>query len=134
MEQNVTITVRGGDAGYTVRGSMAGGADGAVLLRYEEPAELGMGGVSTELTLSADRAVLRRTGAVRCELRFEAGEAHSSVYETAHGSFPATVETHFLRVRFGARGGALEARYTLTLGGAADERRLKLLARTEEKA
>ena len=42
--------------------------------------------------------------------------------------------THALRSKLDARGGLLDLRYTLTIGGAADEHRLKLLIRTEEEA
>ena len=133
MERKAAITIRGKDAAYTVRGVWAA-ADGGWRLAYDEPAEHGMAGVTTALTLSEGRAVLTRTGAVRSEFRFEPGAPHSSVYETSHGSFPAEVVTHALRTRLGEHGGLFEARYTLTLGGAADEHRLKILIRTEEEA
>ena len=132
MERKATITIRGKDVSYTVRGVWAPTEDGW-RLAYDEPAEHGMAGVATVLTLSEDRAVLTRTGAVRSEFRFAEGTRHSSVYETPHGSFPAEVATHALRTRLGERGGLFEARYTLTLGGAADEHRLKILIRTEEE-
>lgn len=131
MEQQATITVRGEGAAYTVRGR-AERRGGALLLSYEEPPELGMGRVTTALALHDGFAVLTRSGAVRSELRFEPGSPHSSVYETPHGSFPAELTTHTLRARLGARGGVVELRYTLRLGGAADEHRLRLLIRTEE--
>ena len=132
MKQYVWITVRGAEASYTARGVMES-LDGGTRLVYEEPASLGLGGVTTALALTEGRAVLTRSGAVRSELRFEEGVPHSSLYETAHGSFPAEVVTHALRARLGAHGGLVDLRYTLTLGGVPDERRLRLLIRTEEK-
>ena len=127
------ITVRGKDASYTVRGVWETTEDG-FRLAYDEPAEYGMAGVTTELALAEGRAALMRTGAVRSEFRFAEGERHSSVYETPHGSFPAEVETRALRARLDGRGGLIDLRYTLTIGGASDEHRLKILIRTEEEA
>ena len=133
MERRAIITIRGRDAAYTVRGVWEPCGNGG-RLAYDEPAELGMAGVTTTLKLSEGRAVLTRTGAVRSEFRFEPDAPHTSVYETPHGSFPAEVVTHALRTKLGGQGGLFEARYTLTIGGAADEHRLKILIRTEEEA
>lgn len=132
MKRNVAITVRSPETTYTAHGVMEqAGTD--TLLVYDEPGPLGMPGVMTALRLSGSCAVLTRTGAVRSEFRFEEGAPHSSVYETAHGSFPAEVVTHALRTKLGAHGGLVDLRYTLTIGGATDERRLKILVRTEEE-
>lgn len=133
MKRNVTITVRAAEAAYTVRGTMERG-DFGTRIAYDEPAELGLAGVHTALELSDGCAALRRTGAVRSELRFEVGRPHHSVYETAHGSFPAEVVTHALRAKLDERGGLIDLRYTLTIGGAPDEHRLKILVRTEREA
>ena len=133
MKRNADITVRGGEGAYTARGTMEP-VEGGIRVVYEEPAALGMGGVTTALTVRGSAAELARTGAVRCAFRFEAGKSHSSVYETPQGSFPAVVETHAVRARLDGRGGIVELRYRLTLGGAADEHRLDLLVRTEEEA
>ena len=132
MKQRVTITIKSRDAHYSVRGEMER-AGGVTRLVYGEPDGLEMGNASTTLELSERAAVLTRSGAVRSAFRFEPGTPHSSVYETPHGSFPAEVVTHALRHRLDDRGGLVELRYTLTIGGAADEHRLKLLVRTEEK-
>lgn len=133
MKRNAKITVRGRGEAYTARGAMEE-LEGGARVTYEEPAALGMEGVTTTLTVRGGVAELARVGAVRCAFRFEAGKPHSSVYETPHGSFPAVVETHAVRARLDGRGGIIELRYRLTLGGAADEHRLRLLVRTEEEA
>ena len=130
MKESVTITLKG-DAAYTVSGAMEREGD-TLILRYAEPLSLGMGAVETELTLSADSALLRRSGAVRCHFRFQPGAVHTSVYETALGSFPAELETHSLRSRLGKRGGVAELRYRLRLGGAAEEHRLRIQIQVEE--
>ena len=133
MKRNAKITVRSGEETYTARGAVEE-VEGGARVVYEEPAGLRMGDVTTTLTVRGGVAELTRAGAVRCAFRFEAGAPHSSVYETAHGSFPAVVETHAVRARINGRGGRVALRYRLTLGGAADEHRLDLLVRTEEEA
>ena len=130
MKRKASITVRSTAAAYTAEGTFERTGEGFLLV-YDEPAELDMGGVTTSLRVSEGRAVLTRTGAVRSEFRFAEGAPHSSVYETPHGSFPAEVVTHALRSKLDARGALIDLRYTLTIGGAADEHRLKLLIRTE---
>ena len=130
MKRNAKITIHGKDAVSIVRGTWERTAEGW-RLAYDEPAETEMGAVRTELTLTESAAALTRTGAVRSTFRFAAGAPHSSVYETPYGSFPAEVATHALRHRLDEGGGVIEIRYTLTIGGAADEHRLKILVRTE---
>ena len=130
MKRNAKITIHGRDASSVVRGTWERTAEGW-RLAYDEPAETEMGAVRTELTLTESAAALTRTGAVRSTFRFAAGAPHSSVYETPYGSFPAEVLTHALRHRLDEGGGVIEIRYTLTIGGAADEHRLKILVRTE---
>ena len=131
MKEKVIITVKGNEASYTVPGVWEC-RGGETTLRYAEPACSGMGRVETALTLSEGLAVLRRGGVVRSEFRFAEGVPHQSVYATTLGSFPAVVETRALRVKQSERSILLELRYRLTIGGAADEHRLKLLARREE--
>jgi uncharacterized beta-barrel protein YwiB (DUF1934 family) len=131
MRRNAKITIHGNDASCTVRGTWERTAEGW-RLAYDEPEAAGMGAVRTELTLSDGAARLTRSGAVRSELCLDPGAPHASLYETPYGSFPAAVVTHALRGRLNERGGLFEARYTLTLGGAADERRLRIRIQTEE--
>lgn len=133
MKRKANITVRSGEEAYAVRGAVEQ-IEGGARVVYEEPAALGMGGVTTTLTVRGGVAELTRAGAVRCAFRFEAGKPHGSVYETPHGSFPAAVETHAVRARIDGRGGVIELRYRLTLGGATDEHRLRLLVRVKEEA
>ena len=132
MKRKAKITVHGKDTAYTVRGTWERTAEGW-RLAYNEPDISEMGAVRTELTILPDLAVLTRTGAVRSSFRFAPGAPHSSVYETPCGSFPAEVATHALRTRLDGAGGLVELRYTLTIGGAADEHRLKILIRTEDE-
>lgn len=131
MKRNATITVRGAEGSCVVRGTWEKTAEGW-LLAYDEPEETEMGAVRTSLAIVDGAAYLTREGAVRSAFRFDSRAPHSSLYETPYGSFPAEVVTHALRKRLGERGGLFEARYTLTIGGAADERALRILIRTED--
>ncbi|MBR3560644.1 MAG: DUF1934 domain-containing protein [Oscillospiraceae bacterium] len=133
MKRNAKITIHGKDAAFVVRGTWERTAEGW-RLAYDEPDASEMGAVRTELSLTDAGATLTRTGAVRSAFRFAEGAPHSSVYETRYGSFPAEVETHALRAKLGEDGGLIEIRYRLTIGGAADGYRLKILVRTEEEA
>lgn len=131
MKRNVRIVIHSGEGDCAARGTWEQTARGW-LLAYDEPESADMGTVHTELVLTDGTVRLTRTGDVRVELCFDPGTPHSSLYETACGSFPVGTVTHTLQVRTGARGGRIKARYTLILGGAADERELNILIRTEE--
>lgn len=141
MKRNAEMTVRARtdypdgareDMSYTAPGALEE-ADGVLRFAYDEPEAAGLGAVRTTLTLAETGAVLTRTGAVRGAFRFAEGAVHESLYETAHGAFSARVTTKKLRIRRDARGALAELRYTLELGGATGEHRLKLLIRTEDE-
>ena len=124
--------MRGSVGSCVARGTWEKTAEGW-LLTYDEPEETELGAVRTELLFADGAARLTRKGAVRHAFRFDPRAPHSTLYETACGSFPAELVTHALRARLDEDGGLFEARYTLPLGGAADEHRLKILIRTEEE-
>jgi len=132
MKKHAKITVHGKDTSYIVRGDWERTAEGW-LLSYDEPEATEMGAVRTELAIAPGAARLTRVGAVRSDLRFDPNVPHEAFYETPYGTFPTVLVTHSLRTRLGARGGLFEARYRLTVGGAADEHTLRVLIRTEEK-
>ena len=134
MEQKAWIAVRSAAASYTVPGTVERAGNG-FLLRFDEPASLGMGTVTTELSVADDRAELRRSGEVRCWMRFAPGEAHAFPYETPFGTFPAELHTRSLRAREGADRLLVDLRYALSLGGGApEEHHMKLLARWDAGA
>lgn len=132
MKRNADITVQSRDTTYRAGGVIEQLADG-VRITYQEPKELKMGTVTTTLTVRGGVAALSRTGAVRCALRFEEGKLHRSVYETYYGTFPTELRTHTLRAKMDGSGGLLDLHYTLAVGGAPDEHRLKILVRAKEE-
>ena len=141
MKRNATLSVSthasypdGGrdEIRYTVP-AVAQLAAAGVRATYDEPDASEMGAVRTTLTLEPHTLTLTREGAVRCAFRFEEGVPHDSWYETGLGRFPARVTTHALRMKQSEHSSLVEARYTLELGGAAIEHRLKLLIRMEDE-
>lgn len=99
-------------------------------LRY---AERGESGALTETTVDAvkERVTITRRGEVRSVMVFERGIAHTSSYALPFGAVPVTVEAHEVRWRLGARGGLMELRYRIDLGGQRGECTLKLRAQAE---
>ncbi len=130
MKRKAAITVQSRDTAYRADGVIEELADG-VRITYREPPELRMGAVTTTMTVRGAVATLSRDGTVRCALRFEEGKLHRSVYATTLGTFQTELKTHSLRARMDGRGGVLELRYRLTIGGVQNEHVLKLLVRTE---
>lgn len=141
MKRNATLTLSaqasypdGGrdEIRYTVPAAAERTAEG-LRAAYDEPDESEMGAVRTFFTLAPHALTLTREGAVRCAFRFEEGVPHDTWYETGLGRFPARVTTHALRTKQGKHSSLAEVRYTLELGGAVIEHRLKLLIRTEDE-
>ena len=99
--------------------------DGGWLLTYAQE-EQGLTTL-TSLSLSGEKAVLRRSGAVGSQMVFQEGQAHSSLYETPYGSLPMSLHTQQLRWSMDETGGKLSLIYRLDLGGAhMGETRLEL--------
>ena len=118
MQYDVTLTVRGEqeyeDMGHdhtdlTVDGVLIRVPEGWTL-SYEEQE------THTEFEIGAQRVVLRRSGALRSEMVFEAGKTHTTVYEMPFGTLPMEVSTDSIRQKLTERGGLLEIRYRITVG------------------
>ena len=63
---------------------------------------------------------------------FQPGETHTSLYQTPYGRIPMTLRTLSLRSDLGERGGHVTIHYTMEIGGAAGETRLRLTVKTKE--
>lgn len=139
MEQRVWLTVRG-EQDYEgvgkdsteqhLPGTMEETAEG-IRLRYEERGEDGAV-TRTVLTLTEGRAVLRRTGAVKTEMLFERGRAHSGFYAMPFGALPMTVEAERVMWKRTARGLLAEVRYRIELAGQRGVCTLKLRAQPKD--
>ena len=118
MQYDVTITVRGEqeyeDMGrdhteLTVDGVLTDAPEGWTI-SYDEQ------GTRTEFEIGTQRVVLRRSGALKSEMVFEAGKTHTTVYEMPFGALPMEVSTDSIRQKLSERGGILEIRYRITVG------------------
>lgn len=139
MKENVWIHIRGeqryegmerGCTELSAPGTMERTEDG-YLLRYEER---GSGGACTRtrIALAPERMTIVRSGEVNAEMVFMRGCVHTLFYALPFGAVPAEVETEELRWRLGARGGLIEARYRITLGGQKGQCALRIRVRTRE--
>ena len=102
------------------------------LLTYREGESSGLGDTRTTLEIAPRRAVLTRTGELSSRMVFQPGETHTSLYQTPYGRIPMTLRTLSLRSDLGERGGRVTIRYTMEIGGAAGETRLRLTVKTKE--
>ena len=138
MKENVWIHVRGeqryeglecGCTELSAPGTMERTEDG-YLLYYEERG----GGACTRtcIALAPERMTVVRSGEVNAEMIFVRGHVHTSSYALPFGTVPAEVETEELRWRLGARGGLIEARYRIALGGQKGRCALRIRVRTRE--
>ena len=119
MRYNVTATVRGeqeyesGERDHTdltVDGVFADAPEGWMLTYDEQETR-------TVFSIGEERVVLRRSGALKSEMVFEVGKTHTTVYELPFGSLPMAVSTDSIRQKLSVRGGLLEIRYRLDVGG-----------------
>ena len=123
MQYDVMITVRGeqeyesGERDHTdltADGVLADTPEGWTLC-YDQTAENEQ--THTVLAIGAQRVVLRRSGTLRSEMVFEVGKTHTTVYELPFGALSMEVSTDSIRQKLSERGGLLEIRYRITVGG-----------------
>ena len=88
-------------------------SDHGFLLHYQEKDESGMT-TDTSLLLCGTHASLKRTGAVKSEMRFQENTSYSFPYHTPYGTFSLTLATSYLRHTMTERGGKVMIRYTLS--------------------
>ena len=140
MRKNVWLTVHGeqqyeglapDSLEQRLPGTLEETADG-VRIRYEERNADGAVVTVTSLDMADGGVVLTRMGEVTSEMVFRPGEARTSSYATAYGTFPLTVETESVHWKFDERGGMLALRYRIDLGGQRGSCALRIRARTEE--
>ena len=102
------------------------------LLTYREGEASGLGDTQTSLEVGPAQAVLTRTGEVVSRMVFRPGQSQTSFYQTPYGRIPMTLRTLSLRSDLGERGGHVTIHYTMEIGGAAGETRLRLTVKTKE--
>lgn len=104
-------------------------------LTYREGEELGLGSTRTILELREDCLTLTRAGETRSQMVFQAGQAHTSLYETLYGKLPMTIRTLALEADLAETGGTVFLHYQIQLGGGpAGETRLGLTIKAKENS
>lgn len=87
------------------------------LLEYQEENPDDSGTIVTTLVINSQEAVLTRSGAVRCQMRFAPGQAHAVPYETSLGRLDFHLTTTYLGHALSPSGGNVMVRYTLSTQG-----------------
>ena len=92
-------------------------ASGVNSLTYTEEVEGRR--VHTTLTyrMNAGRVHLKKRGATKCEMIFEEGYTHTSVYEMSPYKFDMVVEGQKVKASLGEEGGEISLTYLRTIGG-----------------
>ena len=92
-------------------------ASGVNSLTYTEEVEGRR--VHTTLTyrMHAGRVHLKKRGATKCEMVFEKGYVHTSVYEMSPYKFDMTIAAEQVRASLGDMGGEISLTYVRTIGG-----------------
>lgn len=101
-----------------------GFSDGEMKLSYTEENEGGK--ADSELILIDGGLRVMRHGAIESDLYFKEGESHSSIYSVPPYKFDATVKTKRLRVDLNECGGKIDLLYSMRIGGAEKNARMKI--------
>ena len=86
------------------------------LLRYAEQDENGLA-TDNAFLLTDTHGYLKRSGAVKSEMRFRPGADSVFPYHTFYGTFDFTLHTAYFRHTLSERGGKVMIRYTLSAQG-----------------
>ncbi|MEW8956099.1 DUF1934 domain-containing protein [Clostridium sp.] len=84
---------------------------------YNETELSGMEGTVTILNIFEDYMELIREGSTACEMRFQRGKEHISLYNTPYGALELRTKTKKLDIDMGESGGKLFVEYELTITG-----------------
>ena len=101
-------------------------ADGAITLSYKEADENGT--VSCSIVADGKRATVRRNGSIVSTLVFEENEVFETVYSIPPYKFDMTVRTERLINTLSIFGGMLEIIYSMDVGGAKKNAKMKIEA------
>jgi len=85
---------------------------------YNETEITGMVGTITTISISPQKVILTRMGAINSQLVFEQGHKHVSYYETVHGAFTVGVSTSSMEVKVDEHGGEIMVEYLLEIDNA----------------
>ncbi|MBQ9534612.1 MAG: DUF1934 domain-containing protein [Clostridia bacterium] len=126
MKKNVIVSIRGlqqaegfDDENITlVTEGIFYKKDGRYFVRYDESELTGLPGAKTTLGIGRDQVSVMRSGAHPFSLVFERRKPHNSIYGTELGGLTVSVYTHDIVSRMTDRGGSLDVKYAIEVGGA----------------
>ena len=84
------------------------------------------GSVFSDMTVREDEITLKRRGAIVSDMNFSEGERVSSLHEVPPYSFDAEIFTKKIRNRLTRDGGSITIFYTMKIGGADKNIRMKI--------
>lgn len=97
-------------------------------ISFRESAEGGP--VFSDITAKAEEILLKRRGAIVSDMRFAEGESDKSLYQVPPYSFDAEIYTRKIRNELSKDGGKITIFYTMKIGGADKNVRMKIECRT----
>ena len=113
----------------TARGEVFSDGDDTVI-EYTEKSEGGE--VICRLTLLADgRVLLKRSGAVECEITFEENKTQDTLYSVPPYSFDMRVHTVRIRKNIGPHEGDVRLLYLMNVGGRDAKTNMKISFKTK---
>ena len=99
-------------------------SDGLYEITYTEMTEGGK--VVSEILVTDDSVTVKRVGAVESNMRFEEGKTHASLYGVPPYSFDVEILTKKIRNNMTRDSGRLDIHYTMKIGGADKNVRMKI--------
>ncbi len=94
------------------------------IISYREKSENGL--TLSELTVQTDTVLLKKRGAVCCDIRFCEKQTHTSIYEVTPFRFDMAVLTKKIRNNLTKDGGCVDIHYEMNIGGQNKRVRLKI--------
>ena len=111
----------------TVRGFIRHG-EGELTLSYTESGEGGR--CACEVILSEEnRVLIKRRGAIECDMLFAEGEERCTVYSVPPYSFDMLIRTKRIRSTLTSQGGELYLLYSMNVGGQEKNVRMRVNAK-----
>lgn len=132
---NARITIKSTSDGEVVSQAKAVGemeiSPSFAIVRYDEVTP-GMENTLTELTIEADKVVLRRTGQYESEMVFVPNLTSNFTLRTPFGKIPLSVYSETVSGKIGQRGVSLNLEYVITTGGVSTRQTLNLYSLSKE--
>ena len=99
-------------------------SDDEAFVNFNEQSEYGK--THTEIKCLGGTVAVRRDGAIESNMHFAEGESHHSLYTIAPYRFDSTVTAKRVRTELGPEGGKIDLLYSMVIGGAEKNARMKI--------